>query len=175
MADSVWSPSGQRAAGAAIRATRSRPGAGAGSQRTGRDAGSHTNGPVIPTRHASGAGLSGAITSRLSRSHAGTPNTGTNSDRRTQGGRATVGRAPRLRGHPSARLGAPNPGRGCGEQEGEAGSRSWSPDVTPLPSGGLPMDHAVTDRTWFAAVQERSGSPTAVLDAQARWRSITSC
>ena len=29
-----------------------------------------------------------------------------------------MGRAPRLRGHPSARLGAPNTGRGCGEHKG---------------------------------------------------------
>ena len=45
---------------------------GAGIRRAGRDAGSHADGPVVPTRHANGAGRSGPVASRLSRRPAGT-------------------------------------------------------------------------------------------------------
>ena len=48
----------------------------------------------------------------------GNSNEGATSGRRRRGSRTTVSRAPRLRGHPSARLGAPNTGRGCGEHKG---------------------------------------------------------
>src|SRR5512134_3363838 len=95
------------------------------------------------------------------------PNTGTDSDRRTRGRRTTVGRAPRLRGHPSARLGAPHPERGCGEQEGEAGSWAWSPVETPPPSGGPPMDHIVPQRRWVRSPRaEAARRSTAVLDQE---------
>ena len=119
-------------------------------QRAGGDAGSYPEAPGIPTRHASGAGLSGPVTMRLSRRHTGTRQHGNQqrpADTRQQETRA--GRAPRLSGHPSARLGAPNPGRGCGEQKGEAGSWARSPAATPPPSGGLPMDRIVAYRARF--------------------------
>ena len=76
---------------------------------------------VARTAERTGSGVAYWRRGRHGTCRRGNSNEGATSGRRTQGSRTTVGRAPRLRGHPSARLGAPNTGRGCGEHKGGRG------------------------------------------------------